>query len=49
MTTNEFKVKVAKNYLEPLGFDIDVEKIDCPEIQADSIEEVVFQELIQNM
>ena len=40
VTGNSFKVKLAKEVLEPLGIEIDNIKIDCPEIQADSIEEV---------
>jgi len=40
ITTNKFKVKVAKENLEPLGFEIIQKEIDCPEIQADTIEEV---------
>ena len=40
VTGNSFKVKLAKEVLEPLGIEVDNKKIDCPEIQADSIEEV---------
>ncbi len=40
ITTNSFKVKVAKENLESLGVEIIAKKIDCPEIQADTIEEV---------
>ena len=40
ITTNKFKVTVAKGYLEPHGFEIEAKSIDCPEIQADTIEEV---------
>lgn len=40
VTGNSFKVKLAKEVLEPLGIEIDNIKIDCPEIQADTIEEV---------
>ena len=40
ITGNEFKVKVAKGNLEPLGFEIVQKDINCPEIQADTIEEV---------
>ena len=32
ITTNKFKVKVAKENLEPLGFEIIQKEIDCPEI-----------------
>ena len=38
ITTNKFKVLVAKENLEPLG--VEAKSIDCPEIQADTIEEV---------
>lgn len=40
ITTNKFKVVVAKNILEPLGIEVEAKSIDCPEIQADTIEEV---------
>ena len=40
VTGNKFKILTAKEILEPLGFKIDAQKIDCPEIQADTIEEV---------
>ena len=40
VTGNSFKVKLAKEVLEPLGIEVDNKKINCPEIQADSIEEV---------
>lgn len=40
ITTNKFKVQVAKENLEPLGFEIIPKAIECPEIQADTIEEV---------
>ncbi len=40
VTTNDFKFKVAKENLEPLGLKIIKKSIDCPEIQADTIEEV---------
>ena len=40
ITTNKFKVTVAKGYLEPHGFEVEAKAIDCPEIQADTIEEV---------
>lgn len=42
ITTNKFKVLVAKENLEPLGFDIVPKSINCPEIQADTIEEVAI-------
>ncbi len=40
ITTNKFKVLVAKENLEPLGIEVEAKSIDCPEIQADTIEEV---------
>lgn len=40
ITTNKFKVVVAKENLEPIGFEVEAQSIDCPEIQADTIEEV---------
>lgn len=40
ITTNKFKVLIAKENLEPLNFEIIPKAIDCPEIQADTIEEV---------
>ena len=40
ITTNKFKVLVAKENLEPLGVEVEAKSIDCPEIQADTIEEV---------
>ena len=40
VTGNWAKVAIAKEHLEPLGFEIDNEKMDTTEIQADSIEEV---------
>lgn len=42
ITTNKFKVLVAKENLEPLGFNVEAQSIDCPEIQADTIEEVAI-------
>lgn len=39
-TGNKFKVLTAQENLQPLGIDVEAIKIDCPEIQADSIEEV---------
>ena len=39
VTGNWAKVAIAKEHLEPLGFEIDNEKMDTTEIQADSIEE----------
>lgn len=40
VTGNWAKVESAKQFFEPLGFEIDNIKIDCPEIQADTFEEV---------
>lgn len=40
ITGNKFKVLTAKNILESLGIMVDAKKIECPEIQADSISEV---------
>ena len=40
ITGNQYKVVGAKGFLEPLGFEIDAKDIDCPEIQADTMEEV---------
>ena len=37
ITTNKFKVLVAKEDLEPLGFNVEAQCIDCPEFQADTI------------
>lgn len=40
VTGNEFKVLTASKILNPLGYQVEAKKIDCPEIQADTIEEV---------
>jgi len=40
VTSNKFKVLTAEKNLNPLGFEIEAKKINCPEIQADTIEEV---------
>lgn len=40
VTGNKFKLLTAKNILEPIGIEVDNKVIDCPEIQANSIEEV---------
>ena len=40
VTGNWAKVMQAKNFLEPLGFEIDNEKMDTIEIQSDFVEEV---------
>lgn len=42
VTGNEFKVKVAKTNLEPFGIEVNSQKIDLPELQADTIEEVAI-------
>lgn len=42
VTGNWAKIAQAKGYLEPLGFEIDNVKMETPEIQADSIEEVAL-------
>lgn len=42
ITTNDFKIKVAKENLEPLGIEVLSESMECPEIQADTIEEVAI-------
>ena len=40
ITGNKFKVLTANNILNPLGIDVEAKKIECPEIQADLIEDV---------
>ena len=40
VTGNLAKVAIAKEHLEPLGFEIDNCKMDTVEIQADTVEEV---------
>ena len=40
ITGNKYKVELAKNILKPLGIEIEAKKIECPEIQANTIEEV---------
>ena len=40
MTGNKFKLLAANNILEPIGIEVENKVIDCPEIQADTIEEV---------
>ena len=40
MTSNKFKLLLAKKVLEPIGIEVENKVIDCPEIQSDSIEEV---------
>ena len=39
-TGNKFKLELANNLLKPLGIAVEGKKLDLPEIQADSIEEV---------
>lgn len=39
-TGNKFKLSLAKRILEPLGIEVEGKKLDIPEIQASSIEEV---------
>lgn len=40
VTGNWAKIKSARQILEPLGFEIEQIKMDVPEIQNDSVEEV---------
>lgn len=40
VTGNWAKIMSARQILEPLGFDVEQKKIDVPELQNDSIEEV---------
>ena len=42
VTGNKFKIFSAKQKLEPLGIAVNAKDINCPEIQADSIEEVAI-------
>lgn len=42
VTGNPLKIKVAKHFLEPLGIEVNNIKIECPEIQADTCEEVAI-------
>jgi XTP/dITP diphosphohydrolase len=42
ITGNKIKILTAESYLNPLGIKVIGKKIDCPEIQADSIEEVAI-------
>lgn len=39
-TGNKFKLDMAQKILGPLGFEVEGKKMDLPEIQANSIEEV---------
>ena len=40
VTGNKYKIFTAKKFLEPYGINVIGKKIECPEIQADTIEEV---------
>ena len=40
ITGNDSKFETAKGYFYPLGVDIIQKKIDIPEIQSDSTEEI---------
>ncbi len=40
VTGNEFKLFIAKKYFEPYGINVIGKKMECIEIQADTIEEV---------
>ncbi len=40
VTGNWAKIKSAKQYLEPLGYEVEQIKMEVPELQEDSIEEV---------
>ncbi len=40
VTSNKYKVKLAEKILNPLNIKVIAKKIECPEIQADTIEEV---------
>ena len=40
ITGNKFKILMANKILNPLGIDVEAKKINCPEIQADLIEDV---------
>ena len=40
VTSNKFKIELAKNILEPYGIQVEQKKIYCPELQDDSIEKV---------
>ena len=42
VTGNKFKVQVAKEHLEKFGIEIESQKIELPELQADTIEEVAI-------
>lgn len=40
VTGNKYKIFTAKKFLEPYDINVIGKKIDCPEIQADTIDEV---------
>ena len=40
VTGNEYKLYTARKFLEPFAINVIGKKIKCPEIQADTIEEV---------
>lgn len=40
VTGNKYKIFTAKKFLKPYGINVIGKKIDCIEIQADTIEEV---------
>ena len=40
ITGNKFKILLGKKYIEPLGIEVTNKKMDLPEIQADTAEEV---------
>lgn len=40
VTGNEYKLFTARKFLNPYGINVTGKKIPCPEIQADTIEEV---------
>ena len=40
VTGNKAKIESARSFLEPLGFTVDNEKMDTPEIQSDDVVEV---------
>lgn len=42
VTGNNMKLLTAKSFLEPLGINVIGKKINCPEIQADKIEDVAI-------
>ena len=42
ITGNRLKIESAKYALEPLGFEVDNQKLEIPEIQADDVSEVAM-------